>query len=559
MRIAFVMKRGQAQKDSMQSARLICRFLVVILLGAGVAASPLRAQDRVALLVGNSIYGEQKLPGVQEDLQTLAKSLAAAGFQVTMKENADKSLRQELEAFTRTCPDGGVSLFYFAGFGNRFQQKVSKKVVQPDGTEEKVETLVWDTGIQPVDKPAGDALRLSEIAGIFSRDSTARLHLLLLDCAIGNEHVPVDQRGLGKVAASTFPSTVLCYSTPPEKVLESGSRSLLAESLARQLTAKGRSIGQVMEQVSKDVSQQSDGSQQVWYDFSLPIDATVAVVASQKRNIHTSKLPPQNPQPGDEWINGLGMVFCWVPPGSFRMGIGDPRFDQAQDAGPVDVTISEGFWIGKYEMACGTYRRLGKGPKGTPIVEHSNIPLTNINGPGALDMGKMIVERSNEKKEGRIPNGWEYRLPTEAEWEYACRAGSTSRYAFGDATDELARYANYAELSLYEDDDTFWYSDVSNSDGVGMRPAAVGSYLPNAWGIHDMHGNVTEFVGDRYASVLPGGVDPKVREGKQIVLRGGAWCSQPEYCQAGFRHHRQVSHNDGGAIHLGMRMVLAKK
>ena len=537
----------------------VCRFLITILLFAGVAACPLHAQDRVALLVGNSNYGEQTLPHVQGDLQALAKSLTAAGFQVTVKENVDKTLRQDLEAFARTCPDGGVSLFYFAGFGNRFQRKVIEKVTQPDGTEKKVESLVWDTGIQPVDKPAGDALRLAEMAEIFSRESTARLHLVLLDCAVANENVPAGQRGLGKIAASKFPSTVLCYAMPPEKVLESGSRSLLAESLSRHLPAKDRSIGQVMEQVSEEISQQSDGKQAIWYDFSLPIDATVVVVPSHKRNIHKSKLPPQNPKPGDEWINGLGMVFCWVPPGTVRIGISDPRFDQAEDARPVNVTISEGFWIGKYEMACGTYRRLGKGPKGAPIVEHSNIPLTNINGPGALDMGKVIVERSNEKKEGRIPDGWEYRLPTEAEWEYACRAGSSSRYAFGDSVDELSRYANYADQSLYEDDDTFWYSDTSNADGVGMRPAAVGSYLPNAWGIHDMHGNVTEFVGDRYTSDLPGGVDPKVRDGNQIVLRGGAWCSQPEYCQAGFRHKRQVSHNDGGAIHLGLRMVLAKK
>lgn len=547
------------KENSMKVTRHSCTFLVATLLFACLAVWPLHAQDRVALLVGNSSYGEQKLPHVQGDLQTLAESLAAAGFEVTVKENADKSLRQDLEAFARTCPDGGVSLFYFAGFGNRFQRKVTSNVTRPDGTVEKIETLEWDTGIQPVDKPAADALRLSEIAEILSRESTARLHLVLLDCAAPNDTVPAGQRGLGKFAANAFPSTLLCYAMPPEKVLDSGSPSLLAKGLARHLAAKDRTIGQVMDEVRNEVAQQSNGMQSIWYDFSLPIDATVAIVPSHKRTIHTSKLPPQNPEPGDEWINGLGMVFCWVPPGSFRMGLSDPRFDQAEDASPVDVTISEGFWIGKYEMACGTYRRLGKGPRGAPMVEHSNVPLTNINGPGALDMGKMIVERSNEKQEGRIPEGWEYRLPTEAEWEYACRAGSLSRYAFGDSVEQLSRYANYADLSLYKDDDTFWYSDTSNADGVGLRPAAVGSYLPNAWGIHDMHGNVTEFVGDRYASALPGGVDPNVREGKQIVLRGGAWCSGPRYCQAGFRHNREVSHNDGGAIHLGLRMVLARK
>jgi len=523
---------------------------------------PLHAQDRVALLVGNSNYGEQKLPHVEEDLQMLASSLREAGFKVAMKENVDKNLDRELEAFARTCPDGGVSLFYFAGLGNRFQRKVTEKVTRPDGTEEKVESLEWDTGIQPVDEPTRDSLRLAEIAEIFSRESTARLHLVLLDCAVGNEKIPAGERGLGKVAASRFPSTLLCYAMPPEEALESGSKSLLAEGLARHVADKDREIGEVMEEIRDEIARRSDGKQEIWHDFSLPIDATVAVVPSTERVIHTSKLPPENPQPGDEWINGLGMVFCWVPPGSIRMGIDDPQSHQAEDSQPVDVTISEGFWIGKYEMACGTLRRMGKGPKGTPIVEHSNIPLTNINGPGALHMGKMIVERSNEKKEGRIPEAWEYRLPTEAEWEYACRAGSSSRYSFGDSVADLCRYANYADLSLYEDDDTFWYSDVNHADGVGKRPAAVGSYLPNAWGIHDMHGNVTEYCGDRYTPVLPGGTDPKVRDddnGNKIVLRGGAWCSTPQYCLAGFRHKRKVSHNDRGAIHLGLRMVLAQE
>lgn len=519
------------------------------------------AQDRVALLVSNSNYDEQTLPHVKDDLPTLAKALRDAGFEVTVKENVDKNLDLELEAFARACPDGGVSLFYFAGFGNRFQRKVTEKGTRPDGTEEKVESLVWDTGIQPIDEPARDFLRLSEIAEIFSRESTARLHVLLFDCAVGNEKTPAGERGLGRIAASQFPSALVCYAMPPEKVLESGSQSMLADSLARHVTEKGREIGEAMAEVREDVAQRTGGKQQVWYDFSLPIDATVALVPSTRRTIHTSKLPPENPQLGDEWINGLGMVFCWCPPGSFRMGVEDPQSHQAEDAPPVDVTISEGFWIGKYEMACGTFRRMGKGPKGTPIVEHSNIPLTNINGPGALDMGKMIVERSDEKKEGRIPEGWEYRLPTEAEWEYACRAGSSSLYSFGDSVDELCRYANYADRSLHEDDDTFWYSDVDNVDGVGLRPAALGSYLPNPWGIHDMHGNVTEYCGDRYSPVLPGGTDPKVRDndGNQIVLRGGAWCSTPQYCLAGFRHKRKVSHNDRGAIHLGLRMVLARK
>jgi len=176
----------------------------------------------------------------------------------------------------------------------------------------------------------------------------------------------------------------------------------------------------------------------------------------------------------------------------------------------------------------------------------------------ATGTGKMIA--GVEEKAGRIPSGWEYRLPTEAEWEYACRAGSTSKYSFGDSKSDLDRFANYADASLHRFDDSFYYCDLSGDDGVGKRPAAIGSYEPNAWGIHDMHGNVSELCRDGYESTLPGGTDPKAdgRKGT-IVHRGGAWCSTPEYCLAGFRHFTVNSHNNGHVSHIGLRMVLARK
>jgi formylglycine-generating enzyme required for sulfatase activity len=184
--------------------------------------------------------------------------------------------------------------------------------------------------------------------------------------------------------------------------------------------------------------------------------------------------------------------------------------------------------------------------------------MTFIKGPQANDAGKLIA--GVEGKAGRIPGGWEYRLPTEAEWEYACRAGSTSNYSFGDSATDLHRFANYADASLYQFDDSFYYCDLKGDDGVGKRPAAIGSYEPNAWGIHDMHGNVSEFCRDGYEATLPGGTDPKA-DGRQntIVHRGGAWCSTPEYCLAGFRHFTVNSHNNGHVSHIGLRMVLARK
>ena len=164
-----------------------------------------------------------------------------------------------------------------------------------------------------------------------------------------------------------------------------------------------------------------------------------------------------------------------------------------------------------------------------------------------------------ESKEGRIPSGWIYRLPTEAEWEYACRAGSTTRYAFGDSPDQLHRFGNYADAYLHAQDDSFYYSDRQGNDRMGNRPAPIGCYEPNGWGIHDMHGNIWEYCLDNSATELPGGVDP-APEGKEntIVIRGGAWCSLPEYCAAGFRQYANSRNGAGEMAHIGFRVVLTR-
>ena len=263
---------------------------------------------------------------------------------------------------------------------------------------------------------------------------------------------------------------------------------------------------------------------------------------------------------GERWVNGVGMSFSWCPPGKFRMGI-EPRGGiEYGDARPVEVEISEGFWMGTYEVTQREYRAIrGRDPNRGALRIHRNAPATNI-GSGAAELAKKLSEL--EHKAGRLSDGWRYEVPTEAEWEYACRAGTGTRYGFGDDPALLARHANFADGTLHGEDPRFYYADQSADDGVGATVALVGSYAPNAWGIHDMHGNVSEVCRDFYRPELTGGSDPfpsaEVKDGERVI-RGGAWCSTAEYCQSGFRNSIAKGNNSEKVAFVGVRLVLKKE
>ena len=163
------------------------------------------------------------------------------------------------------------------------------------------------------------------------------------------------------------------------------------------------------------------------------------------------------------------------------------------------MTISRGFWLGKYEVTQaaveagdGQPALVGQGGtsrRGTTTRRRTSVGTTRRSSAKSLTR--------QERAAGRLPADWEYRLPTEAQWEYACRAGGTKRFHFGDDESDLDAYA--------------WFT--KNAGDVGEKYAhAVGGKLANDWGLHDMHGNVWEWCRDWYKETLPGGTDPEVTE-----------------------------------------------
>ena len=259
-------------------------------------------------------------------------------------------------------------------------------------------------------------------------------------------------------------------------------------------------------------------------------------------------------------VRMTGMAFIWIEPttgikfvritgDTFQMG--DLSGSGAPEEKPLHTVSLNSFWLATTEVTQEQWRKImGHNPSS---FKGDSKPVENVSW---FDVQAFIRKLNLKYKQQD-----QFSLPSEAEWEYACRAGSTSRFSFGDSVRDLHRYANYADRSLHQEDDSFHYGDLTANDGVGRRPAPIGSYLPNAWGIHDMHGNVSEFVQDQYLTQLPGGNDPlgDVEKRSNIVIRGGAWCSLAAYCQSGFRLFCKFSNNEGHSDFRGMRVVLARK
>ena len=208
--------------------------------------------------------------------------------------------------------------------------------------------------------------------------------------------------------------------------------------------------------------------------------------------------------------NSLGMEMVLIPPGKFKMGSPPDEKGRQKDEDQVEVTLTLPFWLGKTEVTQGQWQKvMGTTPwKGKDHVrEGLEYAATYVNWVDAQEFLKKLSQR----------DGVKYRLPTEAEWEWSCRAGTSSRFSFGDNDSDLDAYGWYGAFGAL--------GQLADGNAQGEKYAhAVGGLLANPFGLFDMHGNVWEMCEDVYISKLPGGTNPKVSTGDdEHVIRGSAW------------------------------------
>jgi formylglycine-generating enzyme required for sulfatase activity len=263
----------------------------------------------------------------------------------------------------------------------------------------------------------------------------------------------------------------------------------------------------------------SRSSKSTWREVFEKVSKATVMIISTSRDYET------------DLGGGVKLEMVWIPGGTFQMGSNDRWADS--DEKPVHTVTLDGFWIGKYEVTQRQYETLmGTNPS---RFKGPNRPVEMVGPNDCMEFCRKLSQAT----------GQTYSLPTEAEWEYACRAGSSGMWCFGDNEGELVEYA--------------WY--IANSRG---ETHDVGGKKPNAWGLYDMHGNVSEWCADGYSydyyskSPQINPISPFENIIRSTVVRGGDWgCLDPHDCRSAYR---EGLHPDGrGGDASGYRCGRAEK
>ena len=242
-------------------------------------------------------------------------------------------------------------------------------------------------------------------------------------------------------------------------------------------------------------------------------------------------------------LSDLQIPFVWCPPGKFQMGSPASEPQRNADEAAVLVTLTKGFWLAQHELTQGAWESV-MGTSPWKDQEHvrtgSRYPATNIS---FEDLQQFLGKwNGQERGAGRLPRGWSYHLPTEAQWEYACRAGTQTMFFCGDDASRLKEFA--------------WYGGIVGTGSATGEPYAhlVGTKRANPWGLYDMHGNVWEWCRDIKQPTLPGGIDPLAAgTDENRVIRAGSWRDAPNRLRSAYRYGVRPFHRK---YYLGARLAI---
>lgn len=462
-------------------------------LGKRVSKQPRQVKNtskRFALVIGNSKYPNVPLRTPANDSHALAATLRRLGFVVEEKNNlGGNALKKAVAAFGRRLKGGEVGLFFFAGYGIQVQDKNFLVPVDAKFTTE-----------QNVHENALAADLVLEIM----QAAKAEVNIVILDASRDN---PIERSfrpaSSGLATMDPRPGTIIATAAATGMTTTDsyrGNMGVYTQSLIRALETPGLTIAEVFERVREDVVNKTAGGQIPWElsllvkDFPLipPFDpsGTIENKSGDRLKIEGGAESASSPRGFNDALTG--MEFITVAGGCFQMGDtfgGGLHWEQ-----PVHVACVNDFSMGKTEVTQGQWKRvMGSNPSGFSSCG-DDCPVEMV----SWDDAQAFIHKLNRQ------TGGNYRLPSEAEWEYAARSGGKAEmFSGGNDVDSVA-----------------WYEQNA---GDMTRP--VGTKQANGLGIHDLSGNVWEWVQDWYGNYPSGRQDNPVgpSSGTFRVFRGGCW------------------------------------
>jgi formylglycine-generating enzyme required for sulfatase activity len=503
-------------------------------------------ENRVALVVGNSAYKSAPLRNPTNDAKDMAAKLKGMGFTVIERSNLTvKQIGSTLREFRSKLTPGSVALVFYAGHGVQIKGENYLPAVDADiSSEEDVPT---------------QSLAMRQIMDVLG-DAKTRLNLVFLDACRNNPYARSFRSasdGLNRVNAPS--GTLISFATRPGSVASDGTgrNGLYTGALLEQMNNPNQPIEQVLKKVVSQVKAGSNSQQEPWMEGSIEgefcfgecgkqvaqsgvsddrvfwesvkdsrdvnevkayleqfprgIFAGIALarvaaldnadlqVAISKPSSITALTPTPSTSPSG-FIFGSVIKDCAdcpdmvsIPAGSFEMGSNDDNESQ-----PIHRVNVQGFLMGKTEVTQGQWKSvMGDNPS---YFKHcgDGCPVEKV----GWDDAQEFIKRLNNK------TGKQYRLPSEAEWDYASKAGSSSKWGFADKESQLINHA--------------WYESNSNN-----KTHPVAEKRPNAFGLYDMHGNVWEWTQDcwniNYSGAPNDGSAWITGDCSRRVVRGGSW------------------------------------
>jgi formylglycine-generating enzyme required for sulfatase activity len=542
------------------------RWLVLLIVLGGLAASlPLAGQEssgeKYALLVGIRKYSPNQLkdlPFAENDVVELAKVLRQHGYReenvVVLSNSAGsedprylplgQNIRKELQTLLKRRRSGDSVLVAFAGHGLQFKDDDKQYFCPFDTNLKDRSTLVAITEVYAeLEKcPAKyklllvDACRNEPASRNAARDATDQI-----PPSATRPELPEPPGGV----AAFFSCSKRQVAYENEKLKHGLFFHFVIEGLKGAAATKEQQVtlGSLSEYVTRRVEDYArahhDGAEQV------------PELMNHTRGVMTLAAMETT---AEEIENAIGMKLRRIPAGRFTMGSPKEETARLDSEGPQhEVEITRAFYLGKFEVTQGQYRQVmgenpsyfsqdGKGKEKVAGKDTDNFPVDSVSWEDAVAFCRKLSEMPKERAAGRV-----YHLPTEAEWEYACRGGATSYQIFHFGNSASSLQANFVGHTVY--------GKVEGGPWL-QRTTTVGSYRPNGYGLYDMHGNVGEWCADWHSKDYYANSDLKDPQGPQNgdrrVLRGGSCGNDAWDCRSAYRIDFDPGTRDPG---FGFRVV----